>query len=552
MTRQIKAEVKQSARRRRGLSLIKDIAQTIATRPDEPAPRLSGLRSYDSLHRKKLNKDERLSPQQITESGLASQPGRFCSTAATGDSTDLPPPTTASSISTRSDINMGPIMGYMDYVFPVLFPFYNPSILDGGRSWLPILATKNSGFGNSIVSLISYFFSIVPVVPGPEHNKCSTEAWEEVRNQIELALSNVQQDVATWQSGGTDTYLQDGVHLLATIVQLLHIVSEIFTSCQWQVHLKAAVALFEQILKHHGESSMMSGQGVEDIMESLNGGSTTMTPVAETGAFSFFSSLLMVDDIIASTCLEKPSELLPLLHDLQTCPPNGEPSRRLEEITGCQDWVFLVIGEVAAFDAWEKGKEKTGNESSFDLIHHIDMHTIEARWKEGMKRLYKQEQYDSFSPADMKSSGPLECMLASSECTYGLRPCPPDTRNTITNVWAQAARVYILSVFHRWWAKEKQISDCVEETLKHLDRITSPVQLRTLAWPICVIGCLARGEQRTRLLSIFRRTCALGALRSLREAWEIVQTAWRQQPDDSYTWDVTSCLRCLGNRVLLV
>ncbi|KAJ5098925.1 fungal-specific transcription factor domain-containing protein [Penicillium argentinense] len=455
-------------------------------------------------------------------------------------------------MSTRSDINMGLLMGYMDYVFPALFPFYNPSILEGGRSWLPILATTNSGFGNSIISLTSYFFSIVPVVPGLDHDKCSTKTWEEVRNQIELALNNVQHDVAIWQSRGTDTSLRDGVNLLATIVQLLHIAPEIFTSCQWQVHLKAAVALFQQMLKHHGQSSVMSGQGIEVIMKDLVGGAPFITPVVERGAFSFFSSLLIMDDIIASTCLEKPSELLPLLHDLQTSSPKADPPRRLEEITGCQDWVFLVIGEVAAFDAWEKENERTGRESSFDLIPHIDVHTIEVRWQEGMKRLYLHQQYESSSPADIKSTRPLEYILRNSDCTYGLRWCSSETRYTITSVWAQAARVYTLSVFHGWWARESQISNCVEETLKHLDRITSPAQLRTLVWPICVTGCLAREEQRTKLLSILSKTGALGALRSVREALEIIQKVWGQQPDDGYTWDVASCLRCLGHRVLLV
>jgi hypothetical protein len=76
---------------------------------------------------------------------------------------------------------MGFLVGYLDYVFPALFPFYRPAIEEGRRSWLPILATRNSGFSNSIISFSSYFFSVIPVVPGPDHNRCSSKLWEELR-----------------------------------------------------------------------------------------------------------------------------------------------------------------------------------------------------------------------------------------------------------------------------------------------------------------------------------------------------------------------------------
>ena len=36
----------------------------------------------------------------------------------------------------RLQVELGPVMIYLDYVFPFLFPFYQPSLLETGRQWL--------------------------------------------------------------------------------------------------------------------------------------------------------------------------------------------------------------------------------------------------------------------------------------------------------------------------------------------------------------------------------------------------------------------------------
>ena len=66
---------------------------------------------------------------------------------------------------------------YLDYVFPFLFPFYRPRLMDAGRGWLLVLFTRNKALLHTALSLASLFFSIVlnhgsedPVEPCKLHN----------------------------------------------------------------------------------------------------------------------------------------------------------------------------------------------------------------------------------------------------------------------------------------------------------------------------------------------------------------------------------------------
>lgn len=73
------------------------------------------------------------------------------------------------------EINL--VVMYLDYVFPFLFPFYRPRLMDAGRGWLLVLFTRNKALLHTALSLASLFFNIVfnhgcedPVEPCKLHN----------------------------------------------------------------------------------------------------------------------------------------------------------------------------------------------------------------------------------------------------------------------------------------------------------------------------------------------------------------------------------------------
>lgn len=59
-------------------------------------------------------------------------------------------------------------MMYLDHVFPFLFPFCQPSILEGGRAWLLAMLRHNEALYHSAMSLSSYFLPL----SFPSHLAC--------------------------------------------------------------------------------------------------------------------------------------------------------------------------------------------------------------------------------------------------------------------------------------------------------------------------------------------------------------------------------------------
>ncbi|KAJ3529227.1 hypothetical protein NM208_g9856 [Fusarium decemcellulare] len=432
-----------------------------------------------------------------------------------------PPPTYKT-----NQLEMGYLMGYVEYVSPVLFPFYNPAILEGGRTWPVMLAMKSVGFSKSVTSLSSYFFSAIPAVPGPVHNACFTKTWHELSHQTNVALASVQHDLQHIQSQGIENNLRGAVHLLANIVQLVVLERELFTSSEWQVHFKAAIGLFEQILLHHGLDIPGKGPNIAAVVEKLADPiplpACASTPLnSEQAAFRFFSTILVVEDIIVGTYLDQPSILRQHLSEEDASSRDPRYILSVEAITGCQDWVFQLIGDIIALNNWKK--------------------EIDQRWQDYIEQL---DQY-SFRRRDEVNTacglyGPLESVLRDSNCPHAQAVGPSGINTGVTQIWAYATRTFLLVALLGWQPTHHDIVDCVEHTVNLLNDISSPSWLRLLLWPVWVTGCIAAKEQRPAVRTILDRTGALRALGSVRRAYSILESVWAQDRD-SDAWDFTKC-----------
>lgn len=67
-----------------------------------------------------------------------------------------------------AQVQLASIMVYLDCVFPFLFPFYRPSLLETGRQWLLGSVTQKEVSFHTAASLSAYFFSLVPQSEGQE------------------------------------------------------------------------------------------------------------------------------------------------------------------------------------------------------------------------------------------------------------------------------------------------------------------------------------------------------------------------------------------------
>ncbi|KXH27419.1 hypothetical protein CSAL01_06780 [Colletotrichum salicis] len=108
-------------------------------------------------------------------------------------------------------------------------------------------------------------------------------------------------------------------------------------------------------------------------------------------SFRFFTALLVVHDLVASTFLGKPPRLQTYYQDLLVAEdkpeevPNRDCSLRLDRFIGCQNWAIILISEVASLDSWKKNMRERGSFSNLELFRRGG--EIEMKFREGLGRL---------------------------------------------------------------------------------------------------------------------------------------------------------------------
>ncbi|RBR07077.1 uncharacterized protein FIESC28_10823 [Fusarium coffeatum] len=456
----LKAQVRRSAKRRRGIAQMRSIASGIDVDPDPEGNEPS------------LDTFQNSSPKQTHSTSVES------SSEHTTPSTAAP-----------TELEIGFISVYMDYVFPILFPFYRPYITRGGRSWLLSLAMTNPGFMSSIISMSSLFLSLIPADTSVGHGSCASKTWDELQKQANIALGSIQRDLQSLRDCGVENSLVDSVHLLANMMQQLGFELAIMPSGNWQTHLDAAIDLFEQILEHHGKTG--STPQMSAVLSNLHHPSLAANALnTEQGAFRFFSSILLVADIISSTVLNRRARLSAYHSEIRRSDWREQPSLDLEEITGCQAWVLLAIGDISTLSRWKTDQMLSGELSRTELISRAS--SIKEVLHKGLEKIGRNDE----SCENSESVRPLASLLNQLGSPSG-QPCDSSGGSLpLTRIWIHAARTYLISVKLDGDIKASELQTSVEQAISSFGMVTSTPWLRWLAWPLCVIGVNASKEQR--------------------------------------------------------
>ncbi|KAM0351003.1 hypothetical protein ACHAPU_002781 [Fusarium lateritium] len=452
---------------------------------------------------------------------------------------------TTLSTTVPTEAEAGFISVYMDFVFPILFPFYRPYMTRGGRSWLLSLAMKNHGFLSSIISISSLFLSYIPADLSVGHGACASKTWDGLQKQANVALGSIQRDLERLRERGVENSLVDSVHLLANMMQQLGFELAIMPPGNWQTHLDAATDLFEKILKHHGKTD--STPQISAVPSNLGRRSWAADVlITEQGAFRFFSGNLLIADIISSTVLNQRAKLHAYHHELQRSGSRQQPSLDLEEITGCQTWVLLVIGEISALSRWKADQMISGELSRNELICRAT--SIEKTLYRGLENI---DQHDE-AHQNSEHIRPLEKLLNQSRSPHG-QPCPlSGGRVPLTRIWIHAARIFLLSVKLDGDIMDSELQTSVAQVIDSFGLVTSSTWLRWLIWPLCVTGISASKEQRPAIRDIIDSMYNLKAFGNVRTAFDIIEKTWHSRDAGEACLDLSTCFGSLGYKALLV
>ncbi|OHE92905.1 hypothetical protein CORC01_11772 [Colletotrichum orchidophilum] len=477
------------------------------------------------------------------------------------------------------DSNIGFIMIYLDYVFPFLFPFYKPALLEGGRGWLLNVLNHNKALYHTALSLSSHFFGVVLDSAQVEHAPCRMKSVASLRHQMHLALRELRADMTRISEGAAtrdpQDQLQQSCRVLESIVQLLIFDVTLATTDHWHMHLDAATIIFQQILPQPDRWDPTMKSMAIPLLQGVSfppGSHKPWSP--DQAALRFFTASLLYFDIISATALERPPRLQPYhRHLLSPRKEDGtacaevEPRLRLEEYFGCQSWVLQIIGEIATLDAWKKETRRAGSLSMTHLVSRAGC--LELALREGIACMDNACPQLLGTCTDEMSCRAGACGMADTPPphpthvdTTRLPPDPltlyqshqsrdSDAARTHTKIWAYAALTYLSTVVSGWQPSCPETASSVAIAIELLNSLHSPVCLRTVVWPFCVIGCLADPCQEHMFREMVGRMGALEVFGSIKAALGVMENVWAKRETIDESWDITACFKVLGHAVLL-
>ncbi|KAI0423394.1 fungal-specific transcription factor domain-containing protein [Xylaria sp. FL1042] len=431
------------------------------------------------------------------------------------------------------------IMFYIEHVLPFLFPFYEPPLLQGGRAWILKMMMTSPVVRQATLCQSSYFFSL---------SRGATSGdpfWETVLTQTREAFEVLRQALQVISNSNITEHLHGAVRVMSSIMQVQRFEIAVLSLDNCQSHMNAALALFRQLLDSAGavEPSRVRSS-FEAVMRSLEAPSRSSSlygqlPGAEQAALCFSSSLLIFDDVVASTVLQEQPRLYEYHHGLLEDTHGTGPVIDLEAVVGCQNWVLVQIGEIAVLDAW---KQRCKSRGTLDVMELVRRATAIKNYLETHLALLRRD-----TTSNVKEDNSVLDVLIAKSTTASQKPL-------VTLAWAHAALIYLSVVVSGWQPASAEIRHHVRRLIEvPLREISPPALLRTMVWPLCVAGCLAEPELATQFRGLIDALQPRSVFGTLQKALEVMENVWRNgNSSDATSRDLAACFRNQGNLILLV
>ncbi|KAJ9650446.1 hypothetical protein H2198_010256 [Neophaeococcomyces mojaviensis] len=436
-------------------------------------------------------------------------------------------------------------MFYLEHLFPFLFPFYCPSLDQGSRAWILELMISSPVVRQATLCQSSYFFSLARGTANHD------VVWETVLTQTRDAFGVLRLALQVIDGSDITEHLHGAARIMASIMQVQRFEIAVLSLDNCQAHLNAALALFRQLLHSSGATeatgpsssfnAVISRLGPPSWILSAPG---VQVPSAEQAAFRFSSTILILDDIIASTVLQQQPRLYEYHQSLLGSVDSNDPTINFEATVGCQNWALLQIGKIAVLDTWKQRCKRAGNLDVMELVHRAT--AIKNSLETHLIRL-------ETNPVIVSEGG--NSLLDVFTANYRQQSKTSASQSSlVTRVWAHAALIYLFVVVSGWQPASVDVRFHVGRTIELLThQISPPALLRTMVWPFCVAGCLAEPAQEAHLRGMVEALQPPSIFGTVRKALEIMDDVWRNRDvEDTTNRDLATCFRSQGDLVLLV
>jgi hypothetical protein len=515
MAEQLKREVKEKARQRREgrVANISDESVSGSQASTTESPQTSTLGPFCDLFRSGRN--DKMDLSQGAPNNWA-QRGADCELTKQKDTGTIP--------FGRSDTVL--FMFYLERLHPFFYPFYCPSLLQGGKSWLLEMMISSPVIRQATICQSSHFFSLA-------QGSLSVDLSSMVEKSTNLfGLLRISLQIIN--GSGVAEHIHGAVRVMASIMQVQRFDIALVSFQNWGSHLKAALALFKQIIDCAGQPGRPNAS-FNAVLNQL-GPSSCGAPSAEQAAFRFSTALLIMDSVVASTVLQEQPGLYEYHCGLLGNGPDGTsiPPIDFESVLGIKGWAISHIAEVAAIDAWKRQCKMAGNLDVMELARRATV------IKDSLLTHIRHLDNDSAIVTDQDNK--LFQVFT-----------PPDRESSlVTRVWAHSGLIYLSIVVSGWQPANIEVRYLVNEVLELLKNQSSPALLRTMIWPFFVAGCLAEPSQESQFRAMVEGLQPPSVFGVVHKALELMENVWRNRGVDATDRDLAMCLKYQGDLVLLV
>ncbi|KAG6116874.1 hypothetical protein E4U13_001552 [Claviceps humidiphila] len=450
--------------------------------------------------------------------------------------------------------NLHLVMTYLDQVFPHLFPHYRPPILEGGREsrdWILDILQRNKVVYRTAVSVASYFSAVLHATDtASAQASCINAAMDQLGDQLGRGLEKLTAEMCALNASKAGFDRKGGLDVMQSLLQMLILKVVSSNRCKdWQTHLDAAIALFEQIVPNpHNWTEMLHSPIYPRWPPRV---ATARRPPRDTdqAALRFFTATLLYMDVISSVTLGRAPRLARYQEGIMPsctrqpsdeCAPSAGPLS-MDAFFGLPNWVLQLLGNIAALDSWKKVQIQRGCLSNKELL--VRAKVISDGIQASLDLLEKQK--DVPRPAVASSSLPLPV-------TDPDMVCRPEDEFLFQAMWLLATLSYLHVVTSGWRPASPGIWLSVSKVTHLLSWLRNGPKLRALAWPVCVCGCLCPQNDEPVYRSAVRRLGAVHLFGMMIEVEEVMERVWSLRGQLDKSWDVARCLNVLGHGVLFI
>jgi hypothetical protein len=279
----------------------------------------------------------------------------------------------------------------------------------------------------------------------------------------------------------------------------------------------------------HGEEELVDA-AIEDAT-SLD----SSLSFVDHAAMEFFSSVLLWFDTLACASTGRK----PVFADICAEAFGARDCKvRLRHIMGCENWVMIIIRDIAMLDRSTTHGQGIGLARDGNIIRKHG--ELKERLELGLAESW--ESYLSLLAGRSEGREPDNWLIQATPI--------------VTYLFACAAMVYLTVVFDGPDPRLPSIRDAVTKALQVFSALPDGQMLRSLVWPFCITGCMAQKDQESSFANMAARAGISNRdPDTSTRALQVMETCWQirsQEKQDPPSADWFTAMSKLGYQVLLV